>query len=290
VIPQLKGNIVAKTAANTAPADDKAQMDAFVAGLFNLCAQYLGVDVSVGIATGITTVNADATGPAPADPEKVYEMDELEGMNVRQLRTLAKKLGFDANEVKTAGEKELRAAIFAYQHGEGEEEPEPETEEEEVEDAEEEDSESEDGDEEEEDEEEGESEEDMRERLSGMSLAQVKKELKAFYAENWPDYDVPDLAGLDKDSVIDMFFEEDEDADAEDPDEADEDAEDSEDEEAEGDEDEEEDEEEEDNYTEEELRAKPLPELKAICREYGVKVLKSDDVDSLVKKLMAVDE
>lgn len=198
-------------------------------------------------ATALENGEVAFTAPAKAEPGS-YSRDELEEMDIKSLRDLAKRHSLD-----TIKKAEIIDALASEDEGEGEEDDE---EYEEVEEADDEES-----DEEEEDDDEGEAY--TREELEEMTL----RNLRALAKES--GFSADDIKGLDQDALIDLMLEE-EDEDADEADEDDEDYEDDDESEEEGDEEEEDEDGEE--LTEDDLNAMNLAELKEVASDIGITV------------------
>lgn len=164
---------------------------------------------------------------------------ELEGMTLAALRKEAIAAGFEKDDVKGASKEDIIESILDDDDVEQDDEDEDETDE--VESDEDDDAE---GDEEEDDEEE--SEGYTTEDLEDLGLTALKKIAKDEFEQT-----TASLKGLDREDVMAIILGEDDEA-----------------EEAE----EEDDDEDGDEYTEEDLEAMSLAEIRALCKEYGIKI------------------
>lgn len=211
------------------------------------------------------------TAPAKAEPGS-YSRDELEEMDIKTLRDLAKRHSLD-----TIKKAEIIDAL-ASDEGEDEDEAEEDDEDEEYEEDEDADDDEESDEDEEGDEEDDEEEGYTREELEDMTL----RDLRALAREY---YDAADVKGLDQDALIDLLLGDDEeDEDADEADDEDEDYEEDESED-EGDEDEEE-EDGEEELTEDDLRKMSLAELKEVAGDIGITIPKSVKKDALVDLIL----
>lgn len=205
------------------------------------------------VAVAVETGEVAFTAPSKAEKGS-YSRDELEEMDVKSLRDLAKRHGLD-----TIKKAEIIDALAS---------DEDEDEEDEIEDEEIEDDEDEEDDEEADEEEEEEEDEDYtRDDLAEMSLA----ELRTLAKES--GYTAADYKGMDQDALIDMLLgEEDEEEDEEDE-EDEEEAEDVE----EG---------EEEELTEDDLNAMSLADLKEVAGDIGVEVPRNVKKPALVALIL----
>lgn len=220
--------------------------------------QDAGADIAVD-----DTEDDEAVGE---DTVVAAERTRLEGLGIRALRKEAKEAGFDPDDIKDATKDDLVEALVEH-FASDEEEVEDEDDADETDDSEDEDTEP--GEDEEDEDESGDEgdEEDgegyTESALNDMSLAEVKALLK----EN--EWTAADLKGKTKEDLIAEygeyigFAEEDEG----------------------GDEDEA-DEEEDDALDEDALRAMSLKDLKALAKEYDVKVPRGADKDGIVDAIL----
>lgn len=255
-------------------------IDTLLTDIYTALGKYLGLD---GTATVQAAEQEPEAAPAPAKksvgkkkaaakPQSAYDARKakLEGTNIVALRQMALDLAFEDEDVKDADKGDLVEAILGEEF---DEEGNPIQAEDEAEEPEEEEAEEEAEEEGDEEEEEGDGEAFSRDELEGMSLRDLKSIAKD------AGYEASELKGLDQDGVIDLLVEEGE-AEAEDEDEAeDEEEEESEEAEAEA-------EEEEDVYTEDDLNAMDTKELRALAKEWEIKVpagsKKADIIDLLL--------
>lgn len=222
-----------------------------------------------------------AAAPEPEDDEDDDEFDEegrraeLNKMKIAALRTLASEAGYEDDDVAGATKEQLIDAIIDAEMNPDDDEDSDDDDDADDSDEDEDDDESEeedddaddDGDEEDEDEEEDEAEEEDedeeldRDDLNAMGL----RELKAL-AKDRLDLTNDDLKGKDKDTIIDMLLGDDADEDDDD-----------------------EDEDGEDYYTVDELKAMPENELKALAKEWKVKLPPKATKAQIVKILAEVE-
>lgn len=201
------------------------------------------------------------TAPAKAEPGS-YSREELEEMDIKSLRDLAKRHSLD-----TIKKAEIIDALASDDEDEEEDEDEWEDEDEAEEDDEdsedEDDEEADEDDEEEEEEDDDEGDEYTREELEEMSL----RDLRALAKES--GYSAADVKGLDQDAIIDLMLGEDEEAD-------------------EDEEEPEEDEESEDGeeLTEDDLRKMSLAELKEVASDIEIDVPRGIKKDALVELIL----
>lgn len=197
---------------------------------------------------------------------------ELTAMRITSLRKIAKDLGFPADDVAAADKETLVESIVDDEFGDGDDADDDDadddgddaddTDDDESEDEDEEEDDEPDDDEEDDDEDdEGDGDDDYtREDLEGMSL----KELKALGKE--AGYTAADFKGLDQDAIVDMMLGEDPDVDDEDEDD------------------------DEDGYSEEELLAMNLRELKSLAKEWDVKIPTKDAKSKKAIVALLLDE
>lgn len=192
---------------------------------------------------------------ADEDDPQAERRAELKRKRIDSLRKIAIDLGFPKKDVNATTDKDVLIESILADEAESGDEPEDEPDEDEADEAEDE-ADDEDADEDEDDESDEEDEDEDsedeeegydRETLEGMNL----RELKVVAKE--AGYSTADIKGLDQDGLVDFLLGEDA-------------------EEGDDDEDEEEAEDEGDEYTEEELLAMKPAELRALAKEWGIKV------------------
>lgn len=187
------------------------------------------------------------------DDERAERREELEAMKIQALRKVALGLDFDKEDVKDADAETLIESILDDEFGDSDDDESDEDDEPD----------------EDEDEDEGDEDEDgddySRDELEAMTLAQLKRIAK-------DEYEIPasDLKGLDKDGIIDVLIEP-EDGDEDD----DEDDEDDDDDEA---------------YTEADLKAMSLAELKEIAEAWDLTVKAGSKSPTYVKAILAAQD
>lgn len=260
-----------------AAATDGVSFRQFLSDLHRLVGQYMKA-----VDTGLPVKGSDVdTSDTPKTREEREE--ELRNTNIRTLRTKLIELGYDAAAVKKADLDQIVSNLLDEEFGEDDadededadaeeaedDDEESEEEEDDSDDDEEEDEEGEDDDsEEDDDEEEEDGDEEEKELTREDLLALNLREVKRMAVDVYEVVESKDeLKGLDKDSVIDLIF-------------GDEEGEEEEGEEEEGDE-------EEEYYTEEELQGMKPNALRAICDEAGIKYKKADDKPTLIKKILS---
>lgn len=194
--------------------------------------------IADAIDAGVFT-SGGSTSDAATDK---YDREEIEGLPIGDLRTLAKDLGLDEQKVKKSilDEMEAKGLFTDSEDEEDEEEFEDEDEADEDDDEDAEDEDEEDDEEEDEDEEDEESEGYDREELEGMSLVELKKLAKE------EGHAASVYRKMDQDALIDLLAGDD-----------DEDAE---------------DDEEEEEIDEDTLKAMDLGQLKKVAAELELKV------------------
>lgn len=178
----------------------------------------------------------------------------LSAMSIKGLRALAVEEGYADEDVADASKSDLLDALYEEYGLNGDKKDDDADED--TEDEADEDTESEEDDEDEADEEEDEDGTYSKEDLEAMSLA----ELKALAKES--EYTAADIRGLDHDALVDLLLGEDEDEEEAEEDEA----------EPEGDE---------EDLTEDDLKAMSLADLKALAKEYDIRLragMKKDDI------------
>lgn len=197
--------------------------------------------------------SGDDEGPSQKDREA-----ELRAMRITSLRKIAVGHGFDADDVKDADKDTLVDSILAEEFGDDSEDDEDDDADDVADDdtADDDDEDSDDEDDEDDDEsDESEGDEYTKDELDAMSLAELKSLAKD------AGYTAADLKGLDQDDVVALLIGDDEEDD--------------------------EDEDESDEYTEADLKAMGLPDLKALAKEWGVKIAKDAKKPAIIKALLA---
>lgn len=246
-----------------------SKFDLLLADIYRAIGTYLGEDgvaptakdiaeVTETVKTTTKAMKGKAKAPAKkaTDPRAEREA-ELQGKTVKALRKICLDLDFEDEDVADAEKADLIDAILQEEFPD-DAEAEAEDDEDEVEDEDEEE------DEEDEDSEEGE-EAYTREELEGMNL----RELKALAKE--AGYAAADLKGLDQDAVVDLLLEE---------------SEEDEDEEEEEEDEEDESDEDEDAYTEEDLQGMSATELRALAKEWEIKIPRGTGKDGIIALLL----
>lgn len=226
-------------------------MDAFLATLHAALGAYLGVDGTVTVvATAEPEAEVEEAAPAkakakakkgaaakkdeaPAKDEK-GRRKQLSKMDDDALRALVIGYDYEEDEVADADTSDLVDAIISEEFPDADEADEAEDEDEDEADD--------DEDEDDEDDEDEDEETLTREDLEGLNLRELKAKAKE------AGYATADLKGLDQDGIIDLLVG---DAESEDEDEAEE-------------------EEESEWYTEAQLKAMTIAELRALADEYEV--------------------
>lgn len=249
---------------------------------------------------------SSSVGAAPATSvSKPKTAAELQDMGTRQLRTLARSLGYDADEVQKTSAEALRVDIYAYQNNEasyadaiaelgddedvddeGVDDEDAESDEEDTEETDDEESDEEEDSDEEDDEEGDDDEGDEEEAPARYTAAQFRPmkldRIRQILIDD--GFEEEDLEGADKAEMVAWYLEADEEEAAEESDEeaGDED----EDTDSETDEDEESDDEDDGEYTEDELMSWSEGELKETCKEYGIAIKRGWGKPEMVKALM----
>lgn len=211
------------------------------------------------VANAIDSGEVAFTAPTKPEPGS-YTTEELEEMDIKSLRDLAKRHGLDT--IKKAEIIEALASDEEYEEDDDEEYEDADASADSADSADE-------PDEDDEDEDEADDEGDdsySREELEEMNL----RELRALAKET--GYTAADIKGLDQDALIDLLL-------GEDDEEYEEEAEEPEEDEDEGDESEEE-------LTEDDLRKMDLTELKEVAAELGVKVTRTMKKDAIVEAIL----
>lgn len=247
--------MAARKTSTTKTAAQTDEFKAFLLELNKLTEKYLGNVAVQEAAKSVATSDEEDDEDEGTTPAK-YTEAELKKKTVAALRKIAIAEGFDEDEVAGADKSELIDGIL------DDEDEDDDADEADSEDTEDEDDESEDEDA---DEDEADEDDELREELEGMTLAQLRKTARDDYGATGTE-----LKGLDKDAIIDLIL----DADEEDDSDVDVD----------------EDQDDEDGYTEDELKAMDLEELKEILDEWEVDYAAKARKTTLVKLVLEAQD
>jgi len=266
----------------------QGDLDALLATVHAAIGSYLGIDGTVTVvqdgeaepaveaAPAAKGKGKKAARPAPVKEEKAVapaktekaRRKQLAGMDDDALRALCVGYDYEDADVADADTSDLIDAIL------GEEFPADADEAEETEEADDSDEDEAEDDDEEDDDDEEKEEGDSRESLSGLNLRELKAKAKE------AGYATSDLKNMDQDAIIDLLLDEaeDEDADEEEPEDEDDESDEAADDEEEADE--------EEWYSEAQLKAMSIKELRDLADEYEIEhdgLKKADLVAALVE-------
>lgn len=197
------------------------------------------------------------------EDERAAYKAELEAMKIADLRKAAIKAGFGKSDVADAKSEDLVISLIEDKFDSEEDADDDEDEDDEDADESADSADDEEDEDEEDDEDDEESDEYTREDLEDLTLAALKKVAKEEF-----EVAPADLKGLDKDGVLDLLFEDDEESDDEDDDE----------DEAEEDE--------EEPYTKDELDDMSLSDLKQIASDWELKIKAGARQSTYVKAIL----